>query len=108
MQNAFEYLSTLPIIHFRPETISYDIPWVGKEQAEAWITRNQGIIEAWRKLPPDKNSAGREALIASIESNIETVRSYGELPEKLQNLYYLKEKLLHAIIQNVSAIQNLM
>jgi hypothetical protein len=109
IQNAFEYLGTLPIIDVHPETISFDIPWVGKQEAQAWIARNQAILDAWKNLPADAaNSVSIGPMIASIESNIETVRSYFELPEKLQNLFYLKEKLLYGIIQNVKAIQDLM
>lgn len=109
IQNAFEYLGTLPIIDVHPETISFDIPWVGKQEAQAWIARNQAILDAWRKLPADAaNSVYVGPLIASIESNIETVRSYFELPERLQTLFYLKEKLLYGILQNVKAIQDLM
>ncbi len=109
IQNAFEYLGTLPIIDVHPETISFDIPWVGKQEAQAWIARNQAILDAWKKLPADAaNSVYIGPLIASIESNIETVRSYFELPERLQTLFYLKEKLLYGILQNVKAIQDLM
>lgn len=109
IQNAFEYLGTLPIIDVHPETISFDIPWVGKQEAQAWIARNQAILDAWKKLPVDAaNSVYIGPLIASIESNIETVRSYFELPERLQTLFYLKEKLLYGILQNVKAVQDLM
>ncbi len=54
------------------------------------------------------NSVNIGGMISSIESNLETVRSYLELPERLQTLFYLKEKLLYGIMQNVSAVQELM
>ncbi len=82
---------------------------MGKQEAQAWIARNQAILDAWRKLPVDAaNSVYIGPLISSIETNIEIVRSYFELPERLQTLFYLKEKLLYGILQNVKAVQDLM
>ena len=99
----------MPIIDVHPKTISFNIPWVGKQEAQAWIARNEAILESWEKLPSTAvNSINTAPLISSIQSNIETVRTYLELPERLQTLFYLKEKLLYGIIQNVQAIQNLM
>jgi hypothetical protein len=108
IRNAFEYLSNLPIIDIHPETIDFQIPWIGKQQAQAWLIRNQAILEAWKNLPNDAaNAVDTGPLITSIETNIETVRSYLELPEKLQNLFYIKEKLLHGVLQNVHAVQEI-
>lgn len=65
-------------------------------------------MEAWKNLPNDAaNAVDTGPLITSIETNIETVRSYLELPEKLQNLFYIKEKLLHGVLQNVHAVQEI-
>lgn len=109
IRNAFEYIGTLPIIDVHPETINFEIPWVGKQEAQAWILRNEAILEAWRNLPADAaNSVDVTGLIASIEANIEIVRSYMDLPEKLQNLFYIKEKILYGIVQNVKAVQDLL
>jgi hypothetical protein len=109
IKNAFEYLGTLPIIDVHPETINFEIPWVGKQEAQSWLIRNQAILDAWQHLPADAvNSVDIGTMISSIQSNIEIVRSYLDLPEKLQNLFYIKEKLLYGIVQNVSAVQNLL
>jgi hypothetical protein len=51
IQNAFEYLGTLPIIDVHPESINFEIPWVGKQEAQSWIIRNQAILDAWQSLP---------------------------------------------------------
>lgn len=109
IQNAFEYLGTLPIIDVHPETISFTLPWIGKQEAQAWLARNEAILEGWKNLPASAvGSVDVSPMISSIESNIETVKSYLELPEKLQNLFYLKEKLLYGVLQNVQAVQDLM
>lgn len=109
IQNAFEYLWTLPIIDVHPETIRFDIPWVGKQESQAWLQRNEAILQAWQNLPADAlHSIDVWPIISSIEQNIEIVKTYFELPERLQTLFYLKEKLLYGILQNVHAIQQLM
>ena len=109
IQNAFEYIGTLPIIDVHPQTINFEIPWVGKQEAQAWLVRNQAVLDAWKNLPTNAvNSVNTGPLISSIQTNIEIVRSYMDLPEKLQNLFYIKEKILYGIIQNIQAVQNLM
>lgn len=64
----------------------------------------------WEALPTKAlgNAVNYGPLISSIRSNIETVRSYMTLPEQLQKLFYLKEKLLYEIMKNVNAVQQLM
>ena len=109
IQNIFEYVGSLPIIDVEPRIISFELPWVSREDAQAWIARNEATLDAWKNLPSDaKNSIGYSAMISSIQSNIETVRTYLELPERIQNLFYLKEKLLYGFLQNVEAVQGLM
>lgn len=109
IKNAFEYLGTLPIIDVHPQTVAFQIPWVGKQEAQAWLLRNQAILESWQRLPTTTvNSVNIAPLVSSIQANIEIVRSYLQLPEMLQNLFYIKEKLLYGIVQNVQAVQNLL
>ncbi len=92
-----------------PETINFEIPWIGKQEAQAWLVRNQAVLDAWKNLPQDAvNSVNTGPLISSIQANIEIVRSYMDLPEKIQNLFYIKEKILYGIVQNIQAVQNLM
>ncbi len=67
------------------------------------------MLDAWKNLPKNAvNSVNTGPLISSIQTNIEIVRSYMDLPEKLQNLFYIKEKILYGVIQNIQAVQNLM
>jgi hypothetical protein len=110
IQSVFEYLSLLPFVHIRPETISLDLPWIDRSVAQSWLYRNEGILAQWEALPTKAlgNAVNYGPLISSIRSNIETVRSYMTLPEQLQKLFYLKEKLLYEIMKNVNAIQQLM
>ncbi len=110
IQSVFEYLSLLPMVHIRPQTIALDLPWIDRSVAQAWLYRNEGILAQWEALPAKAlgNAVNSGPLISSIRSNIETVRSYMTLPEQLQNLFYLKEKLLYEVMKNVHAVQQMM
>lgn len=98
------------MVHIRPQTIALDLPWIDRSVVQAWLYRNEGILAQWEALPANAlgNAVNAGPLISSIRSNIETVRSYMTLPEQLQNLFYLKEKLLYEVMKNVYAVQQLM
>jgi len=110
IQAAFEYLSLLPMVDVHPEVISLDLPWMDRSAMQSWIYRNEAILAQWEALPQNAlgNAVNAGDLIASIRTNIETVRTYMTLPEQLRNLFYLKEKFLYEILKNVHAIQQLM
>jgi hypothetical protein len=110
IQAAFEYLSLLPMVDVHPEIISLHLPWMDRSAMQSWIYRNEAILAQWEALPQNAlgNAVNTGDLIASIRSNIETVRTYMTLPEQLQNLFYLKEKFLYEILKNVHAVQQLM
>ena len=86
------------------------MPWIDRSVAQSWLARNEGILAQWEVLPAKAigNAVDTGPLISSIRSNIETVRSYMTLPEQLQKIFYLKEKLLYEIMKNVYAVQQLM
>jgi hypothetical protein len=98
------------MVNVHPETIALDLPWLDRSVGQAWLYRNEAILAQWENLPANalKNAVDYSSVISSIRSNIETVRSYMRLPEQLQNLFYLKEKLLYEIMKNVHAVQQLM
>lgn len=98
------------MVDVHPRLISLDLPWMDRSALQSWIYRNEAILAQWEALPESALSDAVDAsgLIASIRSNIETVRTYMTLPEQLQNLFYLKEKFLYEILKNVHAIQQLM
>lgn len=110
IQAVFEYLSLLPMINVHPEVLSYSLPWIDRSAAQSWIYRNEAILAQWEALPQNAlaNAVNYQPVISSIRSNIETVKTYMTLPEQLQNLFFIKEKLLYEILKNVSAIQGLM
>lgn len=86
----------LPFVDIHEETISFQIPWVSRADAESWIIRNEAILQTWEDLPQQAgNIVDVSPTIESIRSNIETVKTYLTLPEKIRNLLYLKEKILY-------------
>lgn len=98
------------MVDVHPEVISLDLPWMDRSAMQSWIYRNEAILAQWEALPQNAlgNAVNAGDLIASIRTNIETVRTYMTLPEQLRNLFYLKEKFLYEILKNVHAIQQLM
>lgn len=51
IQSAFEYLSLLPMVHVRPETIALDLPWMDRSTMQSWLYRNEAILAQWEALP---------------------------------------------------------
>lgn len=95
MQNAFEYLDSLPMVNFYPVTVHYSIPFADPQQVKAWIAKHQAIVKSWRSAENSTKDVDVEGIITSIEKNIKTAETYLKLPEKLQNIYYQKENLLY-------------
>lgn len=108
MQNAFEYISTLPNISFQPETLSFEIPWIGKSELRNKIISYEHSKDAWKKVQgtPGYDAGAVQKLIDSIDKNINTLKEYDKVPILVQKLYFRKEEILNNTLASIEVIQN--
>lgn len=90
----------------RFKRINAEIPYAGALEIQHALEEYTVALEAFKSAPG--GSSSHAAAISSLEQNIETLKEYQWLPERLQEVYYEKEKHLHWLSQNVTETQKFM
>lgn len=102
-----QLLGSLPItVNPQLKPINAEIPYAGALEIQHALEEYTAALEGFRNAPG--GSSSHAAVIASIEQNIEILKEYQWLPERLQEVYYEKEKHLHGLSQNVTETQKFM
>lgn len=80
-------------------TNSWTLAWWRSESIEECEERNA----AWERIMLQANS-----LISSMNSNLEAIKSYADIPEKINKLLNKKEEYLEQILCNIDSISEIM
>lgn len=133
IQEAYTFLSNVPLITIEQESLNIDIPWIDSNEIEAtkkkwWSTVDQWVSEldrakkAWsfwwacdnwdleckeRNEISQKVTVEVEWLIWSLEKNIEVIQTYKDFPKDLNSLINKKEDYLEQILCNVESISTI-
>jgi len=135
---AYEFLGNVPLVDVEAETINVNIPWIDRASIDRATLDWRYTIDQWKSElerasaqwssgktcnfdNPSQQSACEEnneiskklntdanALISSLERNLEIIEEYKKLPEKLNKLISIKEVRLEQILCNIEAISSLL
>jgi hypothetical protein len=123
IKEAYEFLSNIPLVKLKKETVNINIPWIDKETInktlaswwkalEQWKEEITRAKKDWSSIPENselKTNLFLDAdnLINSLEKNIEVIEEYKKLPEKLNKWFNVKERYLEQIMCNVDTISKI-
>jgi len=121
MQEAFDLISSLPLIEISNEELTVDIPWIDQPTIDKKLNEYKNVKEQWKKeyerakkewakfgTASGATSAvgvNVDNTIQSIDKNIKVLDGYAKFPEKLYKLLSWKETFIEQVLCNVSAIQ---
>ena len=117
IREAFEFLSTLPLVNLNQEIVNINVPWISQEELNrVKVSRNETIRQREEEAKKysnkweygDKVSAQINWLIGSIRKNLEIIEDYKNIPEKIKKLISKKEDYLEQILCNVESITDIM
>lgn len=138
IKQVYEFIGKIPLVDIESETVAISVPWIdpselnrfttdwsyGLEQMENEVERAKnswsfGVAcdestpeaqEACEQQNEIRRNASLEAdeFLNSVRHNVETLRSYAEIPERLAKLMNIKEVWLEQILCNIEAIAELM
>ncbi|MCP4523251.1 MAG: hypothetical protein GY828_03460, partial [Candidatus Gracilibacteria bacterium] len=134
IEEAYKFLSSLPLISIEQETLSIELPWIEEAERKAAVQKWSNTVDQWKKevkrageswslgatckegdtVCEENNAASAkilvdaEALISSLERNIEVLEDYREFPKKVGELVRKKEDYLEQILCNVESISEIL
>lgn len=113
IKEAYEFLSSVPLVNVEQETVNINIPWITSSEIDKTInsrknTIKQREIEARETINIGEDNIDYSSLINSINKNIEILESYRDIPEKINELINIKEKYLEQILCNIESISSLL
>ncbi len=137
INEVYQFLSQMPLVAIEPEIVSISIPWIDQTSIDKalieWrITRDNWQeeidtakeswsmgalcnqeVESERQECQEDNAAKNkiilkaDALITSLDRNIEVLEDYKDFPEKLNELISKKEERLEQILCNIDSISQM-
>jgi len=137
ISEVYQFLSQMPLVSIEPEVVSINIPWIDQTSLDKalieWrITRDNWqneiniakeswsmgalcnqAVESEKKQCQDDNAAknkiflNADALITSLDRNIQVLEDYKKFPEKLNKLITKKEDRLEQILCNIESISQI-
>lgn len=137
ISQAYEFLSSVPIITINPEEVDVNIPWIDeytltktinewKNSLAQWkqeIKRFEDDVTLWatcswtpeqikacksEKWYKQKISLDASRLVWSLEQNIAILENWKKMPEKLSTLINKKQDRLDQILCNIDTISEFM
>lgn len=138
IKEAYDFLGNIPLVNIETETININVPWIDATELNRFSVDWKYTLEQWKgELESAKNRwsvgaacnedtpaeqarceqensikqkayADTDALIQSLETNIEILEEYKEFPERLAKLINIKEVWLEQILCNIEAIASLL
>lgn len=134
IKEAYEFIGSLPLVKIEQSQVEISLPWISLSEIDKTIFTRKSTLESWKAEVSrasnswtlwatcnfsdpqaqqrclDNNSAWEKllidsnALVNSLESNLEVLKSYKEIPEQINKLLNTKEKYLEQILCNVETI----
>ncbi|NDK10028.1 VCBS repeat-containing protein [Candidatus Gracilibacteria bacterium] len=138
IQEVYEFLGNIPLLDIETETVDVSIPWIDQTEinkslvdwklaAEQWQREIEKAEQRWslgaacngattaeqercqqENSIKNKASVDAKALLYTLQTNIQILEEYKELPERLSKLIQVKEHWLEQILCNVEIIATLM
>ena len=137
ISEAYEFLSSVPIVSIQPETVNVNIPWIDRYTIDKTIKSWKTTLTQWKKEANrfkneislgkacswewdelkncqknnsinSKVSSDLSKRINSLEQNIAILEEWKKMPEKLYSLINKKDEWLDQILCNIESISNLM
>ncbi len=136
ISQAYEFLSSVPIVSINPEEVDVNIPWIDKYTLTKTINDWKNTLAQWKhevkrfeddvsfgwtcswtakeikqckneKSIKQKVSLDTSRLIWSLEQNISILENWEKMPEKLSTLINKKQDRLNQILCNINTISTL-
>jgi len=125
---AYEFLSNMPIVKIEPQKVNFNIPWIDKTTLDKAIAdfeatklqrtqeleraKKQRNIENYNCVETSssqecKNIINAQALISSIDRNIEILKSYKNIPEDIYKMLKIKDVRIEQILCNIETISKI-
>lgn len=138
IKDAYEFIGSLPLVKIEQAPVDISLPWVSLSEIDKSISTRQATLDSWKKeYERAKNSwslwkacnyadtvkqkqcnddnalsekvmLDTSALIMSLEANIEVLKSYKEIPEKINKYINKKEYYLEQILCNIESISSIL
>ena len=133
VKEAYNFLANIPLIKLDQEVVNINFPWIDRNSLDKyiysrwktldqrkkelndfsdsvsfWATCDEGDIECQNQNNfNEKISVDAQALMSSLEANIEVLEDYKAMPEKIYDWLNVKEKYLQQILCNIENISKL-
>lgn len=121
VREAYEFISTLPLINLREESVNINVPWISKVELDRALISWDETLKQWQSeldrfnslenLDAEfKNKVNVEVnwLIWSLIQNKKVIEDYLNIPEKLEKLINKKQDYLEQILCNVEIVSDIM
>jgi len=138
IKQVYEFIGKIPLVNIETETVIVSVPWIdpselnrfitdwsywleqmqvevdnAKNSWSFWAACNESTSQA-QEACEQQNDIRRNASLEvdefmnSVRYNVEILKSYAEIPERLAKLINIKEVWLEQILCNIEAIAELM
>ena len=134
IKEAYEFIANIPFIKIKQETVDVSVPWPDQETLNKTLLDRENTIESWKKeLKRAKDVwsfwnlcsedtlekqekcekenefklkiiVDTEALISSLEKNLEVINDYKDIPKKINKLVNKKQYYLEQILCNIDTV----
>jgi len=138
IKDAYEFMWSLPLVKIEQVPVDISLPWVSLTEIDKTITTRQATLDSrkteyeraknswslWKacnysdpviqKQCSDENALSEKVmmdtsqLIMSLEANLEVLRSYKEIPQKINKYINKKEYYLEQILCNIETISTVL
>ncbi len=134
IKEAYEFIGSLPLVKIEQEPVDIQVPWISVTEIDKTILTREKTIESrrteisnfsdswtywatcdeWDQECLDKNAAYEKiivdanALVSSLEANLDAINDYKEIPEKINKLITKKEEYLEQILCNIETISEIL
>lgn len=117
IREAYEFISTLPLINLNQETVNITVPWISQVELDRAFLSRERTIEKWKEevakytqMPWYSQNIPSEVdrLITKINKNKKIIQTYMDIPQHIKSLINKKEDYLEQIICNVEIISDIM
>jgi len=138
IKEAYEFLGALPLVKIEQATVDMSLPWVSLTEIDKTIFTRQSTLDsrkaeltratnAWtlwktcnftnpdeQKRCNDENALAEKVtldasnLVNSLEANLQVLKTYKEIPEKINKYINKKEYYLEQILCNIEWISSML
>jgi hypothetical protein len=124
IKEAYEFIWSTPLIKLEQETVNMTLPWISEAEINKIISDRGATLkqredevaraqEVWSSASIEDNvslnaTVEVDALINSLRQNIEVIKEYKKIPEKINKYLNKKEVYLEQILCNIESISNIL